>query len=71
MYYFYILYSTELDKYYIGHTGELEERIRRHNTNHKGFTGKSNDWHIVYWEEYDHKTDAYKRERKVKAWKRI
>ena len=48
MYHFYILYSEALDKYYTGHTSDLEERIRKHNRNHKGFTGQSNDWVVVY-----------------------
>ncbi|MGY6522384.1 MAG: GIY-YIG nuclease family protein [Mongoliitalea sp.] len=39
--YFYILYSQTLDKYYLGHTCDiLEDRLRRHLSNHKGFTGK-------------------------------
>ncbi len=44
-------------------------RLRKHNTNHKGFTGKANDWVIVYKEEYTNKKTAYKRERQVKKWK--
>jgi len=68
-YYFYILYSEQLDKFYIGHTNNLEERLKKHNTNHKGFTGKTNDWGIVYSEGFDTKTDAYAREREVKNWK--
>ncbi|HEY0741275.1 MAG TPA: GIY-YIG nuclease family protein, partial [Chryseosolibacter sp.] len=37
---FYILYSTSLNKYYIGHTeDEMISRLRRHNSNHKGFSG--------------------------------
>jgi putative endonuclease len=67
---FYILYSSILNKYYVGHTGdELEERVRKHNTNHKGFTGGLNDWKVVYVETFDTKEDAYKREREVKKWK--
>ena len=69
IYYFYILFSELLDKFYIGHTGNLEERLRKHNTNHKGFTGKVNDWIIVYFEEFDTKSEAYAREREVKKWK--
>ena len=69
MYYFYILYSQAIDKYYLGHTRELYGRIRRHNTNHKGFTGKANDWALVYKEEYKDKSEAYRREREVKNWK--
>jgi putative endonuclease len=67
---FYILFSASADRYYIGHTSEpVEERVRKHNSNHSGFTGKFNDWRIVYRERYPTKALAYAREREVKAWK--
>ena len=69
MYFFYILYSTTLDKFYVGHTQDLEDRLKKHNTHHKGFTGKANDWTVQYQEEFPTKTEAYAREREVKAWK--
>jgi putative endonuclease len=69
-FYTYILYSPTRGRYYIGHTGdELQERLRKHNSNHKGFTGKTGDWEIVYNETLDNKELAYKREREIKAWK--
>jgi putative endonuclease len=67
---FYILFSRSADKYYIGHTTEpIEERIRKHNTNHGGFTGKYRDWILSYSEEFPSKELAYAREREVKSWK--
>ena len=69
-YTFYILYSSRLDKYYLGHTGDaMEARLRRHNSNHKGFTGGKADWIVVYTEAYETKSEAYQRERTVKGWK--
>ena len=68
-YYFYILHSTSTDKFYIGHTNNLEGRLRRHNSNHKGYTAKAKDWIIVHYESFDNKSDAYKRERQVKDWR--
>jgi putative endonuclease len=66
----YILYSATKDRYYVGHTGDgLKERLRKHNSNHKGFTGGSGDWDIKHSEEYSSKETAYKREREIKAWK--
>ena len=68
-FYMYILYSTFLNKYYIGHTGDsLEERVRKHHSN-KGFTGVVSDWHIVYFEKYCTKSAAYVRELQIKKWK--
>ncbi|WP_018342795.1 GIY-YIG nuclease family protein [Cytophaga aurantiaca] len=70
MFHFYILYSVTRDSYYIGHTGDtMEERLRKHNSNHKGFTGGTGDWIVSYREEFTTKELAYKREREVKAWK--
>ena len=70
MSYFYILYSFALDKFYIGHTSDhLEERLRKHLSDHKGYTSKSKDWVIIYSEEYESKSLAYKRELEVKKWK--
>ncbi|MCH6235891.1 GIY-YIG nuclease family protein [Cognataquiflexum rubidum] len=68
---FYILYSKNLDKYYVGHTCDvLDERLRKHNSNHKGFTGNSPDWKLVYKEEFEDKKSAYARERQIKSMKR-
>ena len=70
MWTFYILYSSFLDKYYIGYTGDvLAERLRKHNSNHKGFTGGKGDWRIVYNEPFQTKEEAIKREKQVKGWK--
>ena len=65
----YILFSEELDRYYIGVTSNLEERIRKHNSKHKGFTGRANDWRLVHEENYETKTAALAREREIKNWK--
>jgi len=45
------------------------ERLRKHNSNHKGFTGTVDDWSVVYFETFPDKSTAYKREREVKNWK--
>ena len=70
MYIVYILYSINKDRYYIGFTGdEIQERLRKHNSNHKGFTGKVADWRIVYTESFIQKNEAMKRELQIKKWK--
>ena len=69
-FYTYILFSASLDKFYIGSTGDsLKERIRKHNTNHGGFTAQANDWEVLYSEEFLDKTLALKREKEIKSWK--
>jgi putative endonuclease len=70
MSYIYILHSKILEKFYIGHTTEsLEERLRKHLSDHSGFTSKAKDWRVVYFEVYETKSLAYKRELEIKKWK--
>ena len=70
LYTLYILYSKLLDRFYVGYSGDdLMERIRKHNSNHRGFTGKVNDWELKYMEKFSDKTDVMKREREIKNWK--
>ena len=70
MFQVYILFSETLDKFYVGHTSEeLDERLRKHLSNHSGFTAKSKDWKIVYSEKLTDKSSAYKRELQIKSWK--
>jgi putative endonuclease len=67
MCHFYILYSDQIDKYYIGYTcDQLHSRLNKHNSNHAGFTGRVNDWKIFYSEKYETKKEAMNRERQVK-----
>ena len=65
----YILYSTTLDKYYIGYTSNLEERLYKHLHSAKGFTSRAKDWTIVHPEEYSTKSEALMREKQIKNWK--
>ena len=69
MFYTYVIYSAVRDKYYIGSTADLEQRLSKHNTNHKGFTGNAGDWEVVYFEEFAKKQDALLREKQIKSWK--
>jgi len=65
----YILYSFARDRYYIGITKNIEDRIRRHNSNHKGFTGGSGDWGLVWQRGFEDKRSALSEEKKIKGWK--
>ena len=58
-----------LKKFYIGSSGDTEIRLKKHLSNHKGFTGKAKDWTEYLKEEYDLKSVALKRERQLKGWK--
>ena len=66
MFYTYILFSKSRNKFYIGATKNLEQRIKKHNEKHKGFTGHTTDWKPVYSEEFQTLAEARKRELKIK-----
>jgi putative endonuclease len=69
-YHVYILYSQLADKYYVGFSGDdLYERLRKHNSNHRGFTGKVSDWQIVFTQKFTEKSEAMKLEKEIKSWK--
>ena len=69
MFFTYILYSSSRNRYYIGSTSDLDKRLAKHNTNHKGFTGKSGDWKVIYTEQFEIRELALAREKKIKSWK--
>jgi len=65
----YILFSEKRNRYYIGCTSNVSERIIRHNQKSNGFTGSVNDWELKYKEEFVNKQTAYHRELEIKKWK--
>ena len=69
MYAVYILYSSKLDKYYIGYSADVADRLRRHNNHSRGFTNAGKPWVLVYTEDYENKSEAEAREKQLKKWK--
>ena len=66
MYYVYIIYSGKFDRYYIGQTDSLEARLDRHNSEMVRATKHYLPWELVYYEEFETRGDAMKRERFLK-----
>jgi len=65
----YILYSKSLDKYYIGHTNDMNRRIYEHNIGKEKFTRKGIPWEIKFHQAYETKAEAYAEERRLKKCK--
>ena len=61
-YYTYIIKSKIKNTHYIGSTSNLEQRIRLHNEGKTKSTKAYIPWEIVYYEEYNTKSEAIKRE---------
>ena len=64
----YIIFSEFINRFYVGSTSLLlEKRLQRHNSNHKGFTGKANDWRVVFKMEFDNVSASRNLESKIKG----
>ena len=67
IYYIYILLCAD-NTLYTGYTNDLQKRIWQHNNSKEGakYTRSRRPCKLVYYEEFDNKTDALKREYVVK-----
>ena len=68
-FYTYIIFTDLLNRFYIGSTANIEERILRYNHKSKGFTGNKSDWILVYSESFKTREEAIEREFQIKKWK--
>ena len=67
LFFVYIIYSADKDKYYIGQSENLEKRLAEHILR-KNLGAK--DWQIKYFETFETRSDAVKRELEIKRKKR-
>ncbi len=67
--YVYILYSQSKNKYYIGYSQNLEDRVAKHNTGATPSTKAGKPWILVYKEEFIDKNTALRRELAIKKMK--
>ena len=69
----YIIYSSTIDKYYIGATQtSLDERLENHNSHAYGkshFTAQADDWKLVLSFKAKDYSHAIRLERKIKSMK--
>ena len=64
----YILRSQKDGKRYIGCTGKVKDRLRRHNLGQVRATKNRAPFLLIYAEEYATQTQAYAREKFLKSW---
>jgi putative endonuclease len=62
----YILFSFKINRYYVGSTDDLGWRLERHNSGWGRYTKKGIPWKLVYYETYQTKSEALKREKEIK-----
>ena len=64
----YVLRSKE-GKQYIGHTNNIERRLREHQNQVSVWSRKYKGWELVYQEEYATRSEAMRREKCLKSFK--
>jgi putative endonuclease len=62
----YILQSVKDGSYYVGHTNNLEDRLKRHNEGRSRYTCGRGPWKLVYREVFDSRAEAMQRGQKIK-----
>ncbi len=66
-YFTYILQSIYKKSYYIGYTHNLASRIDKHNSGFTKSTKSGIPWELVYFEQFETKSEAIKRELEIKS----
>lgn len=69
MFYTYILKSQKTKRYYIGQTENLNNRLKRHNAGLVRSTKHGIPWEIMYYETFNTKLEACRRELEIKGYK--
>ena len=67
MYYVYILKSLKTEKFYIGQTHNIQNRVSEHNNGKTISTRSGRPWALVHSEEFETRMEAIQRERELKA----
>jgi putative endonuclease len=60
------LKSKTHDRYYIGYTENIESRLHKHNSGSTPSTKPYRPWEMPYFEEFQNKSEAMKREKEMK-----
>ena len=66
MFYVYIIYSESIDRYYIGQTNNLAERLTRHNLGYENYTSKGKPWELKWYAEKSSRQTSMELEKKLK-----
>ncbi len=70
-FYVYILSSGPYGTLYVGSTDNLARRIHQHREKVRpGFTAKYDVTHLVWFQSFEARANAFRRERQIKEWRR-
>jgi len=66
-YYVYVIQSKKDNSFYIGQTNDLDARLSKHNDGFSRYSSTKAPWGLVYFELFDNRSLAIKREKQIKA----
>ena len=66
MYITYIIFSSTIQKYYVGQTGDLIRRLEEHNRGKTPFMSRGVPWILIYSKEFSSRSEAIKLESFIK-----
>jgi putative endonuclease len=69
MFLVYIIYSAQLDQFYVGQTENIEDRLFRHINSGSKSTKKAKDWVLKYTETFLTRSEAVQGETQIKKMK--
>lgn len=69
MFFVYIIESEKTGRHYVGSCGNIEARLKDHNSNQVRSTKNKGPYKLIYKEEFTSKQDALRREKQIKSYK--
>ena len=66
MHYLYLIESEKSNKYYIGQTNDLQDRIQRHNESRCRYTKGKGPWELISYKIFSSRSEAVKEEKRLK-----
>jgi putative endonuclease len=67
MYFTYVIWSSRLQKRYVGSAQNIEVRLKQHNSGKTPFTLRGIPWILIHHEVFETRSDALKREKYLKS----
>ena len=67
MYFAYVIYSKEFNRYYKGHCHNIDVRLKEHNAGRTSSTKPFIPWEVIYYEPFETLENAVKREKYFKT----
>ena len=69
LFFVYVLRSEKRDRYYIGSTQDVAQRLAQHNAGMMKGTRGLRPWRLVHAEAWETRAQARQREGQIKSWK--